>query len=77
MFPKRTVASVVGIGGMAGGIGGVLVSKVGGAIFDHYQALGHIQTGYTIMFSFCAIAYLLAWVIMKSLVPRYRPITDI
>jgi ACS family hexuronate transporter-like MFS transporter len=77
MFPKKAVASVTGIGGMAGGIGGVLITKVGGALFDHYKALGHIQTGYTIMFSFCAVAYLIAWAIMKSLVPKYKPITDL
>lgn len=77
MFPKKAVGSVTGIGGMAGGLGGVLVTKVGGALFDHYEKLGHIQTGYTIMFSFCAIAYLLAWIIMKALVPKYKPITDL
>lgn len=77
MFPKKAVGSVVGIGGMAGGIGGVIVTKVGGALFDHYKALGHIETGYTIMFTFCAIAYLIAWFIMKSLVPRYKLITDL
>jgi ACS family hexuronate transporter-like MFS transporter len=77
MFPKKAIGSVVGIGGMAGGIGGVLVSKAGGALFDHYKALGHIQTGYTIMFAFCAVAYLIAWVVMKSLVPKYKPITDL
>ncbi len=74
MFPKKAIASVVGIGGMAGGLGGVAISKIGGAVFDHYEKLGHVQTGYTIMFAFCAIAYLLAWVIMKSLVPKYAPI---
>jgi MFS transporter, ACS family, hexuronate transporter len=71
MFPKKAVGSVVGLGGMAGGIGGVLITKVAGALFDHYKALGHIETAYTIMFVFCAIAYLLAWIIMKSLVPKY------
>jgi MFS transporter, ACS family, hexuronate transporter len=77
MFPKKAIASVVGIGGMAGGIGGVIVTKIGGALFDHYKALGHIETGYTIMFTFCALAYLLAWVVMKSLVPTYKPIIDL
>jgi ACS family hexuronate transporter-like MFS transporter len=72
MFPKKSVASVVGIGGMAGGLGGVVTSK-----FDHYKALGHIQTGYTIMFTICALAYLVAWIVMKSLVPKYKPITDL
>lgn len=72
MFPKITVGSVVGIGGMAGGIGGVIISKLGGAIFDYYQSLGSIVTGYTIMFSICAVSYLIAWVIMKSLVPKMK-----
>ena len=76
MFPKRSIASVVGIGGMAGGLGGVLITKIGGWLFDHYGALGQISTGYTIMFSGCAVAYLLAWVVMKSLVPRYDVIKE-
>ena len=74
MFPKKAVASVVGIGGMAGGLGGVVVSKIGGALFDHYKKIGHVETGYTIMFSFCAVAYLLAWILMKTLVPKYKPV---
>lgn len=74
MFPKSTIGSVTGIGGMAGGIGGVVVTKLGGALFDHYEALGRIQTGYTIMFTICATAYLFAWVIMKLLVPRHTPV---
>jgi ACS family hexuronate transporter-like MFS transporter len=77
MFPKKAVGSVVGIGGMAGGLGGVVMSKLGGALFDHYKALGHIQTGYTIMFTICAVAYLVAWIVMKALVPKYKPITDL
>ncbi len=74
MFPKKAIGSVVGIGGMAGGLGGVLITKVGGYLFDHYKALGHIEIGYSIMFAFCAVAYLLAWLIMKSLVPRYAAV---
>jgi ACS family hexuronate transporter-like MFS transporter len=77
MFPKKAIGSVIGIGGMAGGLGGVLTSKSGGYLFDYYKSLGHIQTGYTIMFSFCAVAYLIAWMVMKFLVPRYKPITDL
>lgn len=77
LFPKQAIGSVVGIGGMAGGLGGVVVSKIGGALFDHYKALGHIQTGYTIMFSICAVAYVIAWGVMKSLVPRYKPIESL
>ncbi|WP_221175775.1 MFS transporter [Rufibacter immobilis] len=74
MFPKKSVASVTGIGGMAGGIGGVLVTKAGGYLFDHYEKLGQIETGYTIMFAFCAVAYLAAWAVMKTLVPKMKPV---
>jgi ACS family hexuronate transporter-like MFS transporter len=77
MFPKKAIGSIIGIGGMAGGIGGVLVSKLGGYLFDYYESLGHIQTGYTIMFVLCAVAYLIAWSVMKMLVPKYSPITDL
>ncbi|HWS59938.1 MAG TPA: MFS transporter [Flavobacterium sp.] len=77
MFPKKAIGSIIGIGGMAGGIGGVLVSKLGGYLFDYYEGLGHIQTGYTIMFVVCAVAYLLAWSVMKMLVPKYSPISDL
>jgi len=77
MFPKHSVGSVVGIGGMAGGLGGVLLTKLGGALFDHYGALGQLQTGYMIMFSICALAYLVAWCVMKALVPAHREITNL
>lgn len=75
MFPKRAIGSVVGIGGMAGGLGGVAVSKLGGWIFDAYDARGQLSTGYMIMFSLCALAYLVAWAAMKALVPRHKDIT--
>jgi len=77
MFPKHSVGSVVGIGGMAGGLGGVLLTKLGGYLFDHYGALGHLETGYMIMFSICALAYLVAWCVMKALVPRRAEITHL
>lgn len=77
MFPKKAIGSVVGIGGMVGGLGGVFITKLGGALFDKYKALGHIETGYTIMFTICAVAYLIAWSIMKFLVPKYKLITDL
>ncbi|MEJ2902725.1 MFS transporter [Pedobacter panaciterrae] len=77
MFPKKAIGSVVGIGGMLGGLGGVVMTKLGGGLFDHYKALGHIETGYTIMFTICAVAYLVAWVIMKTLVPKYKVISDL
>jgi ACS family hexuronate transporter-like MFS transporter len=53
------------------------MSKLGGALFDHYKALGHIETGYTIMFAICAFSYLFAWTLVKVLVPRYKPISNL
>ena len=64
-------------GGMAGGIGGVLLTKLGGWVFDHYKAVNDIYTGYMIMFAICAVAYLAAWSVMKILVPRHKEITDL
>lgn len=72
MFPKAATATVTGIGGMAGGIGGVIISKLGGRLFDHYQSVGSLQTGYMIMFSICAVMYLIAWTVMKLLVPKMK-----
>ncbi len=75
MFPKKAVGSVTGIGGMAGGIGGVMVQLMAGWLTDLYSATPKVA--YLIMFSFCGLAYLTAWLIMKALVPKYKPITDL
>ncbi len=77
MFPNRTVASITGIGTMAGGASGVIVSMIAGRVFDYYQSLGDINTGYTIVFSYCAVAYLVAWLVMKVLVPKFRPVEGV
>ncbi|GAC1386352.1 MAG: MFS transporter [Ginsengibacter sp.] len=74
MFPKKTVASVTGIGGMAGATGGILIAYLAGRLFDHYKALGHIQIGYYIMFIICGMAYLIAWLLMHLLAPRMKQV---
>jgi ACS family hexuronate transporter-like MFS transporter len=74
MFPKKTVASVTGIGGMAGALGGILIAKAAGGLFDHYKSLGNIEAGYYVMFFICGSAYIIAWVVMHFLVPRMKPI---
>ncbi len=74
MFPKAAVGSITGIGGMAGGLGGILISFSAGSLFDFYKRLGHIQTGYLIVFVFCGMAYLTAWLIMHGLVPKMKRI---
>lgn len=72
MFPKKAIGTVTGIGGMAGGLGGIIVSKAAGYLLDDYKALGHIETGYMIVFIFCGISYLLGWLITHFLVPRMK-----
>ncbi len=75
MFPKRAIGSVTGIGAFSGGIGGVVIQKLAGRLTDAYLATP--QTAYFYMFLVCALSYLIAWMIMKALVPRYQPITDL
>jgi ACS family hexuronate transporter-like MFS transporter len=146
MFPKKAVASVTGIGGMAGGIGGIVITKISGWLFDGYRSAGiarswieaqaanlgeylekikaltlvnkhndiinldkteigslpaeviqqlqsvdpgmfeqlkslqapivqgNMTIAYTMVFAFCALAYLIAWAVMHFLVPRFRKI---
>jgi len=64
MFPKKLVGSVVGIGGMAGAIGGTLFPLFVGVILDHFKALGAVNAGYNVLFVVCGSAYLVAWVAM-------------
>ncbi len=77
MFPKRATASVTGIGGLFGGIGGVLLTLlIQKNMFVYYESIGQIKTGYFIMFLICGGAYLGAWLIMHVLVPRMKPIIE-
>lgn len=66
-FPKKDISSVVGIGGMAGSVGGILFPLAIGMILDHYKLLGNITAGYNIIFIMCGSAYLLAWIVMHFL----------
>jgi MFS transporter, ACS family, hexuronate transporter len=70
MFPKKAVASVVGIGGMIGAVGGIIIARTAGVLLDHYKALGDIKTGYYIMFIICALGYIIAWALFSLLVPK-------
>ena len=74
MFPKKTVASVTGIGGMAGAVGGILIARAAGLLLKHYTALGKVEVGYGIMFVICGVAYITAWTLMHLLVPKFKKI---
>ena len=66
MFPRRAVGSVVGFGGMAGAVGGMLISIVVGEILQ--------KTGsYVAVFFMAAFAYLVALAISHLLTPRLAP----
>jgi len=115
MFPKSAVATVTGIGGMAGGIGSYLINKGSGVLFDFArktwttvngqsladvkpewvkddfkltdsmltdlhktgaEVVNGVNNGYMIIFSICAVAYLIGWIVMKSLVPKMKVIHE-
>ncbi|MBH2005388.1 MAG: MFS transporter [Sphingobacteriia bacterium] len=70
MLPKKALSSVIGIGGMAGSMGGILFPMLVGYLLDLYRLKGNIVAGYNILFVICGFAYLLAWVIIHFLTPR-------
>lgn len=105
MFPKTAIATVTGIGGMAGGVGSYLINKGSGTLFDfaagstllngeevtmtkellasgaefvrlpmEFMGFSGKPAGYFIVFCICAVAYLIGWIVMKILVPKYKPI---
>lgn len=82
MFPKSTVATIIGIGGMAGGIGSALINYGSGILFDYaaqvnmsFMSFEGKPAGYFMVFCYCGVSYLLGWCVMKFLVPRYKLIT--
>jgi len=66
LFPRHAVASVVGMGGFAGAVGGMLISTVIGLLL---QATG----SYVPVFLLAGGAYLVAWLVVQLLVPRLEP----
>lgn len=79
MFPKKAIATVTGIGGLAGGVSSFIINMSSGKLFDHaaatqmnFMGFKGEEAGYFIVFSICSVAYLLAWVIMKTLVPKIK-----
>ncbi len=74
MFPKKAIGSVIGIGGMAGSVGGIFFPMLIGYLLDHYKLLGNINTGYNIIFFICGVAYLAAWIIIHFLSPKMKTV---
>lgn len=81
MFPQNAIATIIGFGGMAGGIGSSLINMGSGVLFDYaantqlaFMGFTGKPAGYFIIFCICSVAYLIGWIIMKALVPEYKPI---
>ena len=83
MFPKSTIGTLTGIAQFAAGCGSFIVNKSAGALFTYAEQQGEAfrifgytgkPAGYFAMFCYCAVAYIIGWTCMKSLVPRYRKV---
>ena len=74
MFPKRAVASVVGLGSMAGSLGGILFPIFTGKLLDRFAASGNVTSGYALLFGICGSAYLVAFGLLHLLAPTFEPI---
>lgn len=74
MFPKEAVSSVVGIGGMAGAVGGILFPLLIGNLLDAYKKAGDITAGYNLIFTICGCTYLVAWTIIHSLTRKVEKV---
>ncbi len=74
MFPKEAVSSVVGIGGMAGAIGGILFPMLVGSLLDTYKAAGNLQGGYNLLFTICGFTYLVTWTIIHLLTRKFEKV---
>lgn len=68
MFPKRAVGSVIGLGGFAGGVGGMIMAKSTGLVLDATAG------NYTLIFACCTVVYFLAVGAIHLLSPRLRPV---
>jgi MFS transporter, ACS family, hexuronate transporter len=73
-FPKRAVASVVGLGSTAGSLGGILFPIFSGRLLDRFAAAGNITAGYALLFGICGSAYLVAFAVNHLLAPTFEPI---
>ena len=75
MFPKKAIASIIGIGGMAGAVSGVYFPIYCGQMLDKFKAAGNITAGYSILFGICASAYVIAFVVNHLLAPKFEKVT--
>lgn len=70
VFPRRAVASVVGIGGMLGGVGGMLMAKYAGWVLERIGS-------YTPIFVVAGTVYLIALLVIHVLMPKLKPVEGV
>jgi len=70
MFPKKAVSSIIGIGGMAGSVGGIIFQPLVGGILDYFTRIKSATLGYNFIFMICGVAYLVAWLVMHFFAPK-------
>jgi ACS family hexuronate transporter-like MFS transporter len=74
MFPKKDVATIIGLGGMTGSAGGFFFPIMTGVLLDRFKAAGNVTEGYAVLFAICAFAYLLSFAIHHVLAPSFEPL---
>ncbi len=83
LFPKSTIGTLTGMCSLAGGISTMALQKIAGNLFTYAEGAGSAfrflgfegkPAGYFIIFCYCGLAYLISWIVMKLLVPRYKPV---
>lgn len=70
MFPKKAVSSIIGIGGMAGSVGGIIFQPLVGGILDYFTRIKSATLGYNFIFMICGVAYMVAWLVMHFFAPK-------
>lgn len=83
LFPKKAIGTMTGINGLAGGISSFTINKLSGQLFDYadktqmtFLGFEGKPAGYFIIFCYCAVAYILGWIVLKLLVPIYKPVKE-
>ena len=83
MFPKSCIGTLTGIAQCAAGLGSFAINIGAGELFTYAAGKGDAfafcgytgkPAGYMIVFCYCAVAYILGWLCMKGLVPKYRKV---
>ena len=76
LFPRNTVATITGINGMAGGLSSFLINLGSGELLSyierpdvnfHFLMFEGKEAGYYLIFCYCSVAYLLGWIVLKTL----------